>query len=81
MAWAGALDGIFQSFTKDFNVVPLNMYRNFRAQNQRCCVFRTKLFVLDPDSVMPDAQLEGDDLGGFCLKFEDSQTEAIIWLT
>ena len=25
MAWAGALDGIFQTFTKDFNAVPLNM--------------------------------------------------------
>ncbi|MCV5870323.1 UvrD-helicase domain-containing protein, partial [Escherichia coli] len=27
MGWAGALDGIFQTFAKDFSAVPLNMYR------------------------------------------------------
>lgn len=32
MAWAGALDGIFQTFAQDFSAVPLNMYRNFRSK-------------------------------------------------
>ena len=32
MGWAGALDGIFQTFARDFSAVPLNMYRNFRSK-------------------------------------------------
>ncbi|HCM9642563.1 TPA: ATP-dependent helicase [Enterobacter hormaechei subsp. xiangfangensis] len=77
MAWAGALDGIFQSFTKDFNAVPLNMYRNFRSKPTLLRVQNEIIRKLDPDSVMPDAQLEGDEGEVFACKFEDSQTEAI----
>ncbi|CNI99718.1 ATP-dependent DNA helicase Rep [Yersinia intermedia] len=77
MAWAGALDGIFQSFTKDFNAVPLNMYRNFRSKPTLLRVQNEIIRKLDPDSVMPDDQLKGDEGEVFALKFEDSQTEAI----
>ncbi|EMB9617490.1 ATP-dependent helicase [Kluyvera sp. STS39-E] len=77
MAWAGALDGIFQSFTKDFNAVPLNMYRNFRSKPTLLRVQNEIIRKLDPDSVMPDDQLEGDEGEVFAWKFEDSQTEAI----
>jgi superfamily I DNA/RNA helicase len=28
MGWAGALEGIFQTFAVDFNAIPLNMYRS-----------------------------------------------------
>lgn len=77
MAWAGALDGIFQSFTKDFNAVPLNMYRNFRSKPTLLRVQNEIIRRLDPDSVMPDDQLEGEEGEVFALKFEDSQTEAI----
>lgn len=77
MAWAGALDGIFQSFTKDFNAVPLNMYRNFRSKPTLLRVQNEIIRKLDPDSVMPDDQLKGDEGEVFAWKFEDSQTEAI----
>lgn len=77
MAWAGALDGIFQSFTKDFNAVPLNMYRNFRSKPTLLRVQNEIIRKLDPDSVMPDDQLKGDEGEVLALKFEDSQTEAI----
>ncbi|EPO5348787.1 UvrD-helicase domain-containing protein [Klebsiella michiganensis] len=77
MAWAGALDGIFQSFTKDFNAVPLNMYRNFRSKPTLLRVQNEIIRKLDPDSVMPDDQLVGDEGEVFAWKFEDSQTEAI----
>lgn len=78
MAWAGALDGIFQSFTKDFNAVPLNMYRNFRSKPTLLRVQNEIIRKLDPDSVMPDDQLVGDEGEVFAWKFEDSQTEAIF---
>lgn len=60
MAWAGALDGIFQTFANDFNAVPLNMYRNFRSKPQLLRVQNEIIRTLDPDSVMPDEQLGGD---------------------
>lgn len=78
MAWAGALDGIFQTFTKDFNAVPLNMYRNFRSKPTLLRIQNEIIRKLDPDSVMPDDQLEGDEGEVFAWKFEDSQTEAIF---
>lgn len=78
MAWAGALDGIFQSFTKDFNAVPLNMYRNFRSKPTLLRVQNEIIRKLDPDSAMPDDQLVGDEGEVFAWKFEDSQTEAIF---
>ena len=77
MAWAGAMDGIFQSFTKDFNAVPLNMYRNFRSKPTLLRVQNEIIRKLDPDSVMPDDQLKGAEGEVFAWKFEDSQTEAI----
>lgn len=77
MAWAGALDGIFQSFIKDFNAVPLNMYRNFRSKPTLLRVQNEIIRKLDPDSVMPDDQLKGAEGEVFAWKFEDSQTEAI----
>ncbi|PPE60752.1 DNA-dependent helicase II [Pectobacterium brasiliense] len=77
MAWAGALDGIFQSFIKDFNAVPLNMYRNFRSKPTLLRVQNEIIYKLDPDSVMPHEQLEGDEGEVYAWKFADSQTEAI----
>jgi len=77
MAWAGALDGIFQSFKKDFNAIPLNLYRNFRSKPTLLRVQNEIIRKLDPDSVMPNYQLEGEEGEVFAWKFEDSQTEAI----
>ncbi|MDN4626584.1 UvrD-helicase domain-containing protein [Erwinia sp. PsM31] len=77
MGWAGALDGIFKSFTKDFNAVPLNMYRNFRSKPTLLRVQNEIIRKLDPDSVMPDEQIEGDEGEVFAWEFADSQTEAI----
>lgn len=56
MGWAGAMDGIFQTFTDDFNAVPLNMYRNFRSKPQLLRVQNEIIRRLDLASVMPDEQ-------------------------
>lgn len=60
MAWAGALDGIFQTFTQDFSAVPLNMYRNFRSKPVLLRLQNKIIQRMDPNSVMPDEQLLGD---------------------
>lgn len=77
MAWAGALDGIFQTFANDFDAVPLNMYRNFRSKPQLLRVQNEIIRTLDPDSVMPDEQLGGDGGEVYAWRFEDSCKEAV----
>lgn len=76
MGWAGALDGIFQTFAADFNALPLNMYRNFRSKP---CLLRMQneiIRALDPASVMPDHQLTGEGGEVFILQFDNAQEEA-----
>lgn len=77
MGWAGAMDGIFQTFTNDFNAVPLNMYRNFRSQPQLLKVQNEIIRELDPTSAMPDEKLNGDEGEINVESFENSQEEAI----
>ena len=77
MGWAGAMDGIFQTFTNDFNAVPLNMYRNFRSKPQLLKVQNEIIRELDPTSAMPDEQLNGDEGEIHAESFESSQEEAI----
>lgn len=76
MAWAGALDGIFQTFVNDFNAVPLNMYRNFRSKPRLLRVQNEIIRTLDPASVMSDEQLRGDEGEVYVQSFEDSRQEA-----
>ena len=76
MGWAGALDGIFQTFAADFSAVPLNMYRNFRSKPRLLRMQNEIIRVLDPASVMPDEQLAGDEGEVFAWQFEDSRKEA-----
>ncbi|WEJ84996.1 UvrD-helicase domain-containing protein [Kluyvera intermedia] len=77
MGWAGAMDGIFQTFTNDFNAVPLNMYRNFRSKPQLLKVQNEIIRELDPTSAMPDEQLNGDEGEIHVESFGNSQEEAI----
>ncbi|EFO3296854.1 ATP-dependent helicase [Cronobacter sakazakii] len=77
MAWAGALDGIFQTFANDFNALPLNMYRNFRSKPQLLRVQNEIIRTLDPTSAMPDEQLDGNEGEVYAWRFEDSCKEAV----
>lgn len=76
MGWAGALDGIFQTFAIDFDAVPLNMYRNFRSKPRLLRMQNEIIRVLDPASVMPDEQMVGEEGEIFAWDFEDSRKEA-----
>lgn len=76
MGWAGALDGIFQTFAADFAAEPLNMYRNFRSKPRLLRVQNEIIKVMDPTSVMPDEQLAGEEGQIFAWRFSSSQEEA-----
>lgn len=76
MGWAGALDGIFLTFAADFGAEPLNLYRNFRSKPRLLRMQNEIIRVMDSASVMPDAQLIGDDGEIFAWHFPTSQQEA-----
>lgn len=76
MAWAGALNGIFSTFAADFNAVPLNMYRNFRSKDKLLLMQNEIIRVLDPESMMPDEQIVGNEGEIFAWSFATSQQEA-----
>lgn len=76
MGWAGALDGIFDTFTADFTAIPLNMYRNFRSKPRLLRVQNEIIRILDPASVMPNEQIVGEGGEVYAWHFENSRQEA-----
>lgn len=76
MGWAGALDGIFLEFAQDFDAIPLNMYRNFRSKPRLLRMQNDIIRVLDPQSVMADDLVEGDEGEVLELRYNDSHEEA-----
>lgn len=76
MGWAGALDGIFETFATDFSADRLNIYRNFRSKPRLLRMQNEIIKVMDPTSVMPDEQLTGDEGQIFAWQFPTSQEEA-----
>ena len=76
MGWAGALDGIFATFARDFDAVPLNLYRNFRSKPRLLRLQNEVIRVLDPDSLMPDQQVAGEEGEVLIAEFDASEEEA-----
>lgn len=76
MGWAGALEGVFQTFAQDFNALPLNLYQNFRSLPRLRRMQNAMVRVMDPAAAMPDKALAGK--GGLVevLAYADSQQEA-----
>lgn len=77
MGWAGALDGIFLKFVKNFSAKPLNMYRNFRSKPRLLRMQNDIIAMLDPASVMPKDQMVGDEGEVFVWTFQDAEQEAV----
>ncbi|MDR6474612.1 superfamily I DNA/RNA helicase [Paraburkholderia graminis] len=76
MGWAGALDGIFQTFATDFGAEPLNMYRNFRSKPRLLRMQNEIIRKMDPASAMPTEQVVGEEGQILYWRFPDSQQEA-----
>lgn len=76
MAFAGALEGIFQTYADDFEATPLNLYRNFRSKPRLLRMQNEIVRVMDHKAVMPDDQVEGDEGEINIWKYGTSQQEA-----
>lgn len=77
MGWAGAVDGIFETFVEDFGATPLNIYRNFRSQPQLLRLQNEVIRKLDPSSAIPDEQIIGGEGEVLSWIFKDSKIEAV----
>ncbi|MFD4540782.1 UvrD-helicase domain-containing protein [Streptomyces bauhiniae] len=76
MAWAGALDGVLQTFSDDFTAQPLPLYQNFRSAPRLRRMQNRMIAQMDPGAVSPDEELIGD--GGVIevLPFDTEYDEA-----
>jgi superfamily I DNA/RNA helicase len=80
MGWAGALEGIFQTFAADFNAKPLNLYQNFRSKPRLRRMQNEMVKVMDPTAAVADSELLGNEgaIGKCSFKTDD---EEAAWLT
>ena len=76
MAWAGALEGIFETFVSDFHARPLNLYQNFRAQPRLRRMQNAMVKVMDPRAAVPDNDLAGAGGSVSVMRFADASGEA-----
>jgi superfamily I DNA/RNA helicase len=79
MGWAGALEGIFQTFAADFNAKPLNLYQNFRSKPKLRRMQNLMVKVMDPAAAVADGELLGNEgvIGKCSFRTDD---EEATWL-
>ncbi|MFI6427785.1 UvrD-helicase domain-containing protein [Promicromonospora sp. NPDC050880] len=69
MAWAGALDGVLQTFADDFSATPLSLYQNFRSAPRLRRMQNRMITVMDATAASDAESLAGDagtiDVCGF----------------
>jgi superfamily I DNA/RNA helicase len=76
MGWAGALEGIFETYAADFNAKPLNLYQNFRSAPRLRRMQNAMVRVMDPPAALDDDELQGDDGEIEILSFDNATEEA-----
>ncbi|GLX95884.1 ATP-dependent helicase [Herbidospora sp. NBRC 101105] len=76
MAFAGALEGVLQTFAEDFSARPLPLYQNFRAAPRLRRMQNRMISQMDPGAVSPDEDLAGDDGVIEVLDFDTEHDEA-----
>lgn len=61
MAWAGALDGIMQTFADEFSATPSPLYLNFRSEPRLRRMQNRMIQDMDPAAASPDEDLLGGE--------------------
>lgn len=76
MGWAGALEGIFQTFATDFAAVPFNLYQNFRSAPRLRRMQNAMVKVMDPGAAAKDSDIAGGEGTIEILSYGDDTDEA-----
>jgi superfamily I DNA/RNA helicase len=79
MGFAGALEGIFQTFAVDFDAKPLNLYQNRRSKPRLRRMQNEMIKVMDPGAAVTDAALLGEE-GEIGLWSFATDDEEAAWL-
>lgn len=88
MGWAGALEGIFETYADDFDARPLRLFLNFRSQPALLRMQNDVIREIEAEAVMPDdlAKGEGGEIlaGNFRNAAEEAEAIANLiqrWIT
>jgi superfamily I DNA/RNA helicase len=76
MGWAGAVEGIFESFAQDFDARPLNLYQNFRSAPRLRRMQNAMIRVMDLPAAADDGDLQGDEGTITVLQYATDSEEA-----
>lgn len=76
MGWAGALEGIFQTFANAFDALPRNLYQNFRSAPRLRRMQNAMVKAMDPPAALDDMDIVGDEGEIGILRFDDNGDEA-----
>src|SRR4051794_12376117 len=76
MGWAGALEGIFLRYAKDFEALGLNLYQNFRSKPRLRRMQNRMVKVLEPSAALKDDDIKGDEGEILREHFDDNFQEA-----
>jgi len=76
MGWAGALEGILETFAEDFGALRLNLYQNFRSKPRLRRMQNAMVKVMEPGAAVDDATLQGAEGEIQVLGFADADEEA-----
>lgn len=75
MGWAGALEGIFETYAERFGASSLNLYQNFRSKPRLRRMQNAMVRVMDPPAALADADIqeEGGELAILHLADDDDE--------
>lgn len=76
MGWAGALEGIFETYAEDFDALPLSLYQNFRSAPRLRRMQNAMVRLMDPPAALDDEDLPGDAGEIEVLRFDTDDDEA-----
>ena len=78
MLWAGAMEGVFDVFRREFDAQPRDLEMNYRSAPRLVQIQHHLIASLDPQSSMPQAADDGADGEGECrlLVFPSDAVEA-----
>jgi superfamily I DNA/RNA helicase len=76
MAWAGALDGVLQTFADDFTAAPMSLYQNFRSAPRLRRMQNRMIAQMDPAAASDEESLAGEEGIIDVLAFDTDAEEA-----
>lgn len=77
MVFAGALDGIMQTFANDFDATALQLYQNFRSKPRLRRLQNRMILDMDPSAASPEADMVGNEGVVRVLSFDTDHDEAV----